>query len=677
MEQIDRPEPAFGSSTAVPSSPLPGATGEQPGWAPAAHLAHLHVPEIVASLWQRLMAAVRTPSRVFDRDGQRVVLVVGIAAVRRQSDGALHVDVWRECDGRLQWVASDPRTVVLQTMPAAWVWLDLISNAVTFELRWHLCRCGVAFDDADLRVYAHDLFAYFRRHLVRHADLRQMRRRVAAALALDPDAVRIARRIIDVAPGSGPGRLSAYNLVVRHLEACRLLERELPQAVPLYAAFVERGDFPRMAQPAQALRQFLRDQGLGRCTWRLLVKAGPRLMLPLRDFYVGDTGVAMLDYLRILQALGLRRELPSWATWAILSRVANPASRHQGHLRELHRAAALFGHALRSCIALQPAPVGEFASVLEWLASERPRLDKMQYRAGWPWLVSRTMDWMALRRKEIEAQAASWSTPFVSMPMGARELVALRTVRDLWDEARAMHHCIDDYADHCARGDALVVSVRSGSGRRSATALYKRQGQRWSLAQVRGVANRCPPREVEGAAKFLEGMLNAPCEWPPEAELEPDAGALAGVPPHWTEPRRMPPNARLAVEVAWSWGPMNSRQSRYLISGDREGRHWLLWERHFDDNYGRWERTAQVVAHAAKGGVTEAVAAARMLAACWRREIKEAKLDEFHQVLSNGVVAEEDLAQLAKHLWSSTQTRGLSQGEVEGCHRNQAPTQHD
>nr|MCU0769723.1 PcfJ domain-containing protein [Burkholderiaceae bacterium] len=531
MAPRDLPEPAFGLRALLPWHLLSSAAGDVPGWVPPARLAHLHVPELVASLWHRLIAAVREPAQVFDLNGQRVVMVAGIAAVRRQPDGALRVDVWRECDGRLQWVTSAPQTVVLQAMPAGWVWLDLIRDAAECELRRHLCQWGVAFEDTDLRIYARELFAHMRRRLVSHADLRQMRRRVAAALALDADAVRIARRVIDVAPGSGPGRVSAYNLVVRHLEAFRLLEREMPQAIPLYAAFVERPDFPSRGQPAQALREFLRSHEVGRCTWRLVVTAGPRLALPLRDFYAGDTAAAMLDYLRILQALRLRREPPPWLIWSILSRVAHPASRFQDHLRSLQRVAPLFGHAARACVAVRPEPVDDLPQVLEWLGTERPQLDKLQRRAGWPWLVARAREWMALRRREIEAQAQSWSTPFARMPIGAYDMVALQSVRDLWDEARAMHHCVDGFVDRCAAGDTLVVSVRSADegGRRVATALYERQGQRWKLAQVRGVANRCPPREVETAAMFLAGMLNAPGQWPPEAKVKPPVEV--GVPP--------------------------------------------------------------------------------------------------------------------------------------------------
>lgn len=237
---------------------------------------------------------------------------------------------------------------------------------------------------------------------------------------------------------------------------------------------------------------------------------------------------------------------------------------------------------------------------------------------------------MALRRMEIEAQAVSWSTPFARLPIGAYDMVALQSVRDVWDQARAMHHCVDDFADRCAAGDALIVSVRSADegGRRMATALYERHGQRWTLAQVRGVANRCPSLEVEAAATFLGGVLNAPGHWSPEAKVKPPVEV--GVPPPAHAPRCMPPNARLLADVAWYWSPMHSNRLRYYISGTRDRSSWLLWERYYDDNHGRWA-AAKVIAWSPRQGVREVHAAKAMLAACWQRDIADRSLERYHE----------------------------------------------
>ncbi|MCI1192597.1 PcfJ domain-containing protein [Calidifontimicrobium sp. SYSU G02091] len=512
----DRPEPLFGRSPAVPWSlqaEFASWRDAAPSWLPPAGLRRLHVPVLVASLWRRLIDAVREPAL---RLGDGSVVVLGIAVFERDAEAGLHASLWRQKDGRLQWDPCPDDEVVVQAVPAGWVWLDLIRRAAMVELAHHLQAIGTPATTGELEQYGRALFAHLRRRLARHADLRVMRQRVARELDLDPAALRIARRLMNLLPDRGLPRLSYYNTVVRHREAFLALERELPQAIPLYGALVDRDDFPRRGWPAQALHRYLVEHDLGPAVWRLIVASGTRLFLPVRDFYRGDAGSAMLDYLRILSDLRLQVEPHPHFAWCLLSRVANPAYRFERHCEHLARHRHLFGHAARHFMRQPEVAKADLPDVLEWLATERPQLDKLQRRAGWPWLVARTCEWLALRRNEIDAEALTWDTPFDEAIVGDFVCRSLKSVRDLWDEARAMHHCADGYAARCAAGDVLVVSVRAGSdpGRRVATALFVRRSGRWETDQVRSAANRCPPRDAEAAVVRLGGLLNAPDESP-------------------------------------------------------------------------------------------------------------------------------------------------------------------
>lgn len=51
---------------------------------------------------------------------------------------------------------------------------------------------------------------------------------------------------------------------------------------------------------------------------------------------------------------------------------------------------------------------------------------------------------------------------------------------------------------------------------------------------------------------------------------------------------RMPRSARYVGQVEWAWSPMHMRISAYYVSMDRAHRHWLLWTKAYDDNWGRW-----------------------------------------------------------------------------------------
>jgi hypothetical protein len=623
-----------------------GWRADAPSWQPPAELRHLHVPVLVASLWRRLIDAVRDPAIRLDDGG---VVVLGIAIFERDPAGALHARLWREKEGCLQWDPCPDDEIVLQALPAGWIWLDLIRRAAVVELAHHLKASAVAPMEGDLERYGRALFEHFRRRLARHADLRVIRQRVARALDLDPAVLRIARRLMNLLPDRGLPRLSYYNTVVRHREAFLSLERELPQAIPLYGALVDRGDFPRRGWPAQALHRYLVEHDLSPAIWRLIVAAGPRLFLPVRHFYRGDAGTAMLDYLRILSDLRLQVEPHPHLIWCLLSRVANPGFRFERHRENLVRHRHRFGHAARHFMRDPEVARADLPDVLEWLAAECPQLDKLQRRAGWPWLVRQTRQWLELRQREIDAEAVAWDVPFDELIVEDFVFRSLKSVRDLWDEARAMHHCADDYASRCAGGEVLIVSIRHRDApqRRRATAMLERVGGAWRVAQVRARANRNPPARVAEAAARLVAQLNVRS---PAGTPAADIAVTIGSPAAGVAPRRMPPNARFIGEVSWSWSPMHCRREQYFVCGNRARTLWLLWVRWFDDNYSVW-RTPEVVAYCERGRLTDRVAARGLIRQYWAHDAQHGNLDRFHELECSGLLEPVELEEMADSVW--------------------------
>lgn len=79
------------------------------------------------------------------------------------------------------------------------------------------------------------------------------------------------------------------------------------------------------------------------------------------------------------------------------------------------------------------------------------------------------------------------------------------------------------------------------------------------------------------------------------------------------ENARMPRSARYLGQVEWAWSPANSRISAHYLSMDRRHRHWLLWLKPYDDNWGRWDQP-QVDAAAPRQRL-DARAAAKLLLA--------------------------------------------------------------
>ena len=92
--------------------------------------------------------------------------------------------------------------------------------------------------------------------------------------------------------------------------------------------------------------------------------------------------------------------------------------------------------------------------------------------------------------------------------MGALEVVALASAFELFKESWCMHHCADKFADRCAKGSLLIVSIRkAGRTRPLATAALRRDDGAWSLEAITGFANALAPDEaVRAASEALERL---------------------------------------------------------------------------------------------------------------------------------------------------------------------------
>lgn len=93
------------------------------------------------------------------------------------------------------------------------------------------------------------------------------------------------------------------------------------------------------------------------------------------------------------------------------------------------------------------------------------------------------------------------------------EFVALRSLRALVVEGKAMHHCVASYYSDIKSGSARIYSVRH-SGNRIATAEFRQYGTypvpTVRAAQVKGVCNKTPPKEVRSVADLFARCMSEP-----------------------------------------------------------------------------------------------------------------------------------------------------------------------
>jgi hypothetical protein len=109
---------------------------------------------------------------------------------------------------------------------------------------------------------------------------------------------------------------------------------------------------------------------------------------------------------------------------------------------------------------------------------------------------------------DVLHEDSKWPVPFVEeQAVGGYLASALGSQRALWEEARAMHHCVDLYGQACLAGESVIVSVRRGE-KRVATVELQRRNDQWRVAQVRGPCNALvKARGIEAAVDELAKLV--------------------------------------------------------------------------------------------------------------------------------------------------------------------------
>ena len=119
--------------------------------------------------------------------------------------------------------------------------------------------------------------------------------------------------------------------------------------------------------------------------------------------------------------------------------------------------------------------------------------------------------------------------------------------------------------------------------------------------------------------------------------------------PQEAVPKKGPRDAIYLGQVEWAWSPMhNSLECYYLHRGRR---YWVLWLRHFSENWCRLEwRPIACVHHK---GISEKQAAVYLLMRVWQNLLREEELDKFHWINEEGYLSVAELEAIAREVWTS------------------------
>jgi hypothetical protein len=120
-----------------------------------------------------------------------------------------------------------------------------------------------------------------------------------------------------------------------------------------------------------------------------------------------------------------------------------------------------------------------------------------------------------------------------------------------------------------------------------------------------------------------------------------------GAVPDDVVPKNGPSSPTYLGQVEWAWSPAHNRLDAYYLHRGRK--HWMLWSRYWDDNWGKWEWAA--VACVAKNEASQRQAAVHLLIEFWKEEARESDVDHFHWINEGGFLAIAELSAIAREVW--------------------------
>ena len=325
-----------------------------------------------------------------------------------------------------------------------------------------------------------------RRTFRRYVDWNRLRRAVLGQLAPDPLDVSLTRRIFG---GCAPG-FREFNWVHRHSPELALVAIENPRLVP----FLRIAAANPVDGPLEAFEGLLRDARINASARRKLEVWGyPVFGEALDAALFSDAASLMSKLANALDRLQVRNEPPS-VFGALAVRDAK-AIYPDWFLRAL-----LDELWLLEDEGFDQTPPLLYSEAIRWLDTDPPPPDSNQRRAGWRWVEARAS---AHSAAEEEGATRTWSVPCGDFETGPWRVVAIRNRRELQEEARAMHNCLERYEADCRFEAMAVYSIRDrASGGRAACFSLELdlEDHVWRLGQVSGRGNCRVAQELVGVA---------------------------------------------------------------------------------------------------------------------------------------------------------------------------------
>ena len=481
---------------------------------------HVHRPALVNELDRRLAHLVQHPVQTRILTPQcRLVSVMGSKVYAIGPDTRVVANAW-STDPALQggdlWRALHPchdRYTPVVDLPAQNDWLHPFQNGLIRTLQAEAqLRVESVYECGSRNRYALWVAARMEKRHWKPATWRAVRAAVAAALALDPAVVRIARRIHLNTYWASRVSVETYNHVLEHRQDYVKLQRENPQLVALFALL--HRDLDGQGEPAERIRARVITHGISPAMWRWVHRYGTPWLPDLCRRQKALPVLQTLDLLHAMQRFGWKGRAPRDIVEGVIGRVGDAGIEADSEYRRTGRVEPAMRAMVRWWENGSPKDRAtlktELLSLMMWLArgarkTVTPREWTQMTLKG---AMRRIFLWHERDLLE-DFGTTSWEPRFSLPPeVAGWSPVQLTSTLQVWEEGQAMHHCVFQHAGQCLTGEIEIISLRQAqTGRRVATLGFKVEGQALTAFESAGVANAPVTDAVRALSRDLAEQM--------------------------------------------------------------------------------------------------------------------------------------------------------------------------
>lgn len=475
----------------------PATSGTVSDWCilgqPPRPLRALHWPALIHAWHERLVTALCEPVRMENHRGRRRVQVLGDATFDFDARGQVHLWIWTFNEHDLPALEQLPdRSVAAVGVPYQDLWIGAYrAGALRTLLAQHPGQEDLCKDYIDWAGQALQNLCWTPEVQA------QVRTSIAQALDLNPQWLQIADEVTLPDCSREPLRLAHYNHVARHRKDYASLLQEAPQLIALYALVSD--EIERTPPPTQAMKRYLKRNGLGDAMWRLLTQHGTGWMLEhlaCFDLERASPASCAIDLLKLANAFGTQQLVPKELLRALMHLGGNP-NRPESYFAD--KLDDLFDLCKRLGVILANADAPKRQLLLEQaeplFAWFEAHAKEISLRALRHITLDGLLKRMRLQQKKNELNAQgqpAWKVPYrVDLQDTEVQAVVLSSAFAVWQEGQSMRHCVANYTARCARGNLLMLSLRRpGQSHGFATVSFEFRGATVELHRYSGFANQ-------------------------------------------------------------------------------------------------------------------------------------------------------------------------------------------